>query len=158
MARGTSHAWFATGGASASRVWRTADGGRSWSVAETPIRAGSASAGVFSVAFRDALHGVAVGGDYKAPGGPGVKAAVTADGGATWSPAVGLTEYRSAVAYVKGSTNLIAAGPTGIDGSADGGRTWEPLGAIGYHALGAADGAAWAVGEGGRIGANMPGR
>ena len=152
VAQGEGNAWFGTGGASASRVWRTTDRGRTWAVAETPIRAGGTTSGVFSLAFRDATHGVAVGGDYKDADGPGVKAAVTDDGGATWSPAVGLTAYRSAVAFLDPST-LLAAGPTGLDRSADGGRTWAPLGAIGYHALAAAPGgAAWAVGDRGRVG------
>lgn len=153
ISQGTANAWFSTGGASASRVWRTADRGLSWSVAETPIRAGVAAAGIFSIAFRDAEHGVAVGGDYKDADGPGVKAAVTADGGKTWSSAVGLIAYRSAVAYLPGSSSLLAVGPTGSDLSADGGRTWHPLGAIGYHALSVGPGGmAWAVGDGGRIG------
>jgi photosystem II stability/assembly factor-like uncharacterized protein len=42
----------------------TDDGGRSWAVATTPLPAGP-SAGIFSVAFRDAKAGIVVGGDYK---------------------------------------------------------------------------------------------
>src|SRR5215217_5895779 len=61
---GQSHAWIGTGGAVKSRVLRTADGGRSWEVANTAFNAGS-SAGIFSIAFRDAKHGVIAGGDYR---------------------------------------------------------------------------------------------
>src|SRR6185295_20103032 len=61
---GKSHAWIGTGGAAKSRVLRTADGGRSWQVVDTPFAAGP-STGIFSIAFRDAKHGVIVGGDYR---------------------------------------------------------------------------------------------
>ena len=37
--------------------------GRTWTVSPTPVRADSAAAGIFSLAFSDAKHGVAVGGD-----------------------------------------------------------------------------------------------
>jgi photosystem II stability/assembly factor-like uncharacterized protein len=60
------HAWIATGGGPTARVWRTTNYGASWKVATTPITAGLASAGIFSLAFCDARHGVAVGGDYQA--------------------------------------------------------------------------------------------
>jgi photosystem II stability/assembly factor-like uncharacterized protein len=67
IVRGRSTAWFATGGASVSRVFRSDDRGRTWTVAPTPIAAGSPGAGIFSLAFLDERHGVAVGGDYKNP-------------------------------------------------------------------------------------------
>jgi photosystem II stability/assembly factor-like uncharacterized protein len=54
--------WFATGG-SAARVFHSGDRGLSWKVFETPILHGPASAGIFSIAFRDALHGIIAGGD-----------------------------------------------------------------------------------------------
>ena len=60
---GKSDAWIGVGAATKARVLRTHDRGRTWRVAETPLVAG-ASAGIFSVAFRDAKHGVIVGGDY----------------------------------------------------------------------------------------------
>ena len=65
--RGTREAWFGTGGLGGGRVFHSEDGGQTWSVAKTPIRHDSASAGIFSLAFSDALHGVAVGGDYMKP-------------------------------------------------------------------------------------------
>ena len=61
---GKSHAWIGTGAGVKARVLRTTDRGRTWTIAETPLIAG-ASAGIFSVAFRDAKHGVIVGGDYR---------------------------------------------------------------------------------------------
>ena len=76
--------WFGTGGASVSRVFHSGDHGKNWTVAEVPIAAGTASAGVFGVAFKDAKHGVAVGGDYRKPKERMVTIATTSDGGATW--------------------------------------------------------------------------
>jgi len=153
---GDQDAWFGTGGAAVSRVFRSFDRGRSWTVHETPIRAGVPSAGIFSLAFRDAKRGVAVGGDYKAPDVARTNVALTVDGGQTWSlprdtrPA----GYRSAVAFVPGAggPTLIAVGPTGTDVSTDDGKTWKGLGAPGFDAVGfAAVDAGRAVGDGGRI-------
>ena len=56
---GDRHAWIATGGTHA-RVLRSTDRGLSWEVAATPLISGKPSTGIFSIAFRDALHGVAV--------------------------------------------------------------------------------------------------
>jgi photosystem II stability/assembly factor-like uncharacterized protein len=150
---GRDHAWFGT---SASRVLRTADGGRTWSVAVTPLATGP-SAGIFSVAFRDARHGIVVGGDYRKEAERSDNAAVTRDGGATWTLVRGLSGFRSAVAYLPGATTptLVAVGPSGADVSYDDGLTWTPeaQAGSGLHAFGIAPERAvgWAVGEGGRI-------
>ena len=95
--------WFATGG-KVARVFHSADGGASWQVSETPIVHGAESAGIFSIAFRDARHGVIAGGDYKQPKQDGPNLAFTDDGGKTWtlSP-VHPQEYFSGVAYAAGS-------------------------------------------------------
>ena len=95
------HVWIGTGAASEARVLRSSDGGRTWAVAKTPLDAGP-SAGIFSIAFSDATHGIVVGGDYKAESVAGNNAAITTDGGATWTPMKGLSGFRSVVAYVPG--------------------------------------------------------
>jgi photosystem II stability/assembly factor-like uncharacterized protein len=76
--------WFATGGKTA-RVFHSPDRGRTWQVFDTPIFHGPDSAGIFSIAFRDALHGVIAGGDYKHPNDDGPDLAFTEDGGKTWT-------------------------------------------------------------------------
>ena len=63
---GKEDVWFATGG-SAARVFHSSDSGATWGVTETPIMHGAASEGIFSIAFRDPLHGVIAGGDYAHP-------------------------------------------------------------------------------------------
>ena len=91
--------WFATGGKTA-RVFHSGDRGQSWEVVDTPMVHGPDSAGIFSIAFRDAMHGVIAGGDYKHPNDDGPNLAFTDDGGKTWtlSPLHPLA-YFSAVAY-----------------------------------------------------------
>ena len=91
--------WFATGG-KVARVFHSGDRGQSWQVYETPMVHGPDSAGIFSIAFRDTLHGVIAGGDYKRPKEDGPNLAFTEDGGKTWtlSPMHPLA-YFSAVAY-----------------------------------------------------------
>ncbi len=91
--------WFATGG-SAARVFHSADRGQTWEVAGSPILHGPDSAGIFSIAFRDATHGVIAGGDYKHPDRDGPNLAFTTDGGKTWTLSqLRPLAYFSAVAY-----------------------------------------------------------
>ena len=151
VVRGASDAWFGTGGGASARVFRSTDRGRTWTVANIPIRAGNASSGVFSLAFRDAENGLAVGGDYKLADDPTANLAITSDGGRTWSAAAESrpSGFRSAVAFmpVGGGSTVLAVGPSGSDLSRDGGKTWSKLGPPGFHALERG----WAVGEDGRI-------
>jgi photosystem II stability/assembly factor-like uncharacterized protein len=153
------HVWFGTGAASEARVLRSSDGGRTWSVAKTPIAAGP-SAGIFSVAFSDANHGVIVGGDYKVESAAIDNAAVTSDGGAHWTLVKGLSGFRSVAARVAiGRTSFVAVGPSGADYSADGGRTWTPVAGPGFHAFSAASGKliGFGVGEKGSAAALLSG-
>jgi photosystem II stability/assembly factor-like uncharacterized protein len=149
------HVWVGTGAASRARVLRSADGGKTWTVADTPIASG-ASSGIFSIAFRDALHGVVVGGDYKREADAVDNVAVTQDGGVRWTRVAGLGGFRSVVAYLPGAKTptLIAVGPSGADLSTDDGRTWTPVAGEGYHAFSFAPrrGTGWGVGEKGKIG------
>ena len=154
---GTSHVWIASGGAAVARVYHSADRGQTWSVHETPLRAGVTSAGIFSVAFRDARHGVIAGGDYEKPSLRGRNLAATSDGGTTWTltdSAAAPVGYRSAVAFVPGAraNTLIAVGLTGTDESRDGGRTWTRVDSTAYNSAAfASEAAGWAVGPKGRI-------
>jgi photosystem II stability/assembly factor-like uncharacterized protein len=147
---GASRAWFATGGGERARVFATVDGGRSWRVSDTPIPSG-ASAGVYSLAFRDPWHGIAVGGDYAVPEAAPEAAATTRDGGRTWTTAKAAPgEYRSGAAWLRGDTAL-AVGPTGSDISRDGGRTWAEFDPGSFDAVLCVPGSCWASGEQGRV-------
>lgn len=130
---GKSHAWIGTGAGAKARVLRTSDRGRTWQVADTPLAA-APSAGIFSIAFRDAKHGVVVGGDYRKEQEAIDNLAVTNDGGVTWTIVKGLSGFRSVVAYVPGekTPTLIALGPAGGDYSTDDGRTWTKMEGPGF--------------------------
>ncbi len=91
--------WFATGG-KVARVFHSPDRGQTWQVFDTPIIHGSDSAGIFSIAFRDATHGVIAGGDYKHPNQDGPNLAFTNNRGKTWTLSdLKPQAYFSAVTY-----------------------------------------------------------
>ena len=148
--QGKSNVWFASGG-SAARVFRSTDRGRTWQVAATPITSGAESAGIFSIAFKDARHGIIAGGDYRKPEEAVNNVATTADGGRTWKLAGGARPkgYRSAVAYVR--SMIVAVGTSGSDSSTDGGNNWTGLDRENYNSVSFAAGAGWAAGPRGRI-------
>jgi len=150
---GKSHAWICTGAAAKSRVLHTSDGGRTWQVADTPIASGQSS-GIFSIAFRDAKHGVIAGGDYQKESEAVDNLAVTNDGGITWTLVKGLSGFRSVVAYVPGTRTLIAIGPSGGDYSTDDGRTWTAINGPGFDTFSFAPRkqTGWGAGAKGSIG------
>jgi len=150
---GKSHAWIGTGAAAKSRVLRTADGGRTWQVADTPL-ASAASAGIFSITFRDEKHGVIAGGDYRKEQEAVDNLAVTNDGGVTWTLVKGLSGFRSVVAFVPGTKTLVALGPSGGDYSTDDGRTWTPITGPGFDTFSFVPGKqiGWGGGDKGKIG------
>ena len=156
---GSRDAWFATGGSAAARVFHSKDRGRTWSVATTPIRNDGPSAGIFSLAFADARHGIAVGGDYSKDKEDRQNVALTSDGGRTWSaPASpGPKGFRSAVAGLPGRKLWVATGSSGSDASADGGKSWKLFDSGAYNAMSfVAGGDGWAVGPQGRIARFVP--
>ena len=150
---GTRDVWFGTGGKDGARVFHSADGGAAWTVARTPVRNDAAAAGIFSLAFSGALHGIAVGGDYSKPADAAHNIAVTFDGGKTWSEPSGTAPrgFRSAVVSLPGKT-WIAAGTSGSDISTDDGSTWKPFDDGNYNAAAfASSTAGFAVGPKGRV-------
>ena len=114
VVRGRNDAWFATGGENGARVFRSEDGGKTWQAARVAM-GGLKSAGIFSLAFTSEKHGIAVGGDYAKPAERRSTAAITEDGGKTWTVVEGgAGGYRSAVVYVPGNLT-IAVGTSGAD-------------------------------------------
>jgi photosystem II stability/assembly factor-like uncharacterized protein len=135
-------------GTSKGRVLRTRDL-VTWQSAQTPMASGNDSSGVFSVAFRDQKHGIAVGGDYRKPGEATGTAAYTSDGGEHWSVPRKLPHgYRSAVAWDASEQAWITVGGNGSDISYDDGVTWQWLDSGNWNALSLP----WAVGPNGQIG------
>lgn len=112
--QGTSNVWFGTGG-KAARVFRSMDRGKTWTAADTPIVHGNESSGIFSISFRDALHGLIAGGDYQHPEKGEANLAYTEDGGGTWKLAgIQPQSYFSAIGYLNPSVpnGLLALGST----------------------------------------------
>jgi len=150
VTNGTQDVWFGTGGAKVARIFHSKNRGRDWTVVPTPLAAGTESAGVFSIAFRDPTHGMIVGGDYKKPGETGATAAITADAGQTWNPLDRLVPYRSAVAWAK--DQWVVVGTSGSNYSRDNGATWIALDRNNYNSVAfTASGEGWAAGPAGRI-------
>ncbi|MFI1168974.1 WD40/YVTN/BNR-like repeat-containing protein [Streptomyces sp. NPDC020801] len=154
VAAGPHDVWLATGGGARARVLHSADRGLNWSATDTPIPAGDPAKGVFALAFRDRVHGLAVGGDYR-PGRTSPRAsATTPDGGRTWRPSVTPPPaYRSGAAWLPHTrAAALAVGPTGTDLTTDGGRTWRTVDNGSYDTVDcASDGGCWAAGEQGRV-------
>jgi hypothetical protein len=150
----SANAWFGTGGVLGGRVYSSWDMGRTWTAAQATIRHDSAAAGVFSLAFHDAKHGYAAGGDYKKQGEAESVFAETTDGGLTWHDLPGPAGYRSAVAVH--DHHVFVTGPSGSEFRlAVKGKQWKPIAGEGFHALGISrNGNAkvvWACGSNGRI-------
>jgi photosystem II stability/assembly factor-like uncharacterized protein len=140
--------YFATGGGAAARVFHSPDLGNTWTVSETPVASGTASAGIFSLACHG-RHLVAVGGDFQEPTRASRNTAVSDDGGQTWKLAVVPPGgYRSAVGGYAGG--YVAVGPSGTEISKDGSR-WEPTGVVNLNAVAFDDGQVWAVGPNGSV-------
>ena len=151
---GERDAWFATGGPGAARVFHSSDRGRTWTVATTPIRNDGPSAGIFSLAFADARHGIAVGGDYSKDKEDRQNIALTSDGGASWTAprGTGPMGFRSAVTFLPARKLWIVTGTSGSDVSGDDGKTWKLFDSGAYNAMSfVPTGEGWAVGPQGRI-------
>jgi photosystem II stability/assembly factor-like uncharacterized protein len=153
---GTDNAWFGTGGGSVARVFYSADRGRTWSVAETPI-AGGPTSGIFGITFWDTLNGVAVGGDHTKRFERSQNVIRSRDGGRTWTVVGGAEPpgCRYGVAHVLGAAGplLVATGPSGWGYSRDEGASWTAIDTLSYNTLGgvAGSGTLWAAGVEGRI-------
>jgi photosystem II stability/assembly factor-like uncharacterized protein len=150
ITHGKNNVWFCTGGAETARVFHSEDRGRHWTVSETPILAGIDSAGIFSIAFRDPTHGMIVGGDYRKANDAGATAAITRDGGKTWTLIDRPFPFRSGVAWAK--DRWVVVGTSGSNSCQDDGATWKQLDHNNYNSVAfTATGQGWAVGPKGRI-------
>jgi photosystem II stability/assembly factor-like uncharacterized protein len=152
--QGSSNAWIATGGGKEARVFRSTDRGRTWSVSSSGLPGGT-SAGLFGIAFADALHGLAVGGDYAIARGPSDRALRTSDGGITWVGAGsnapdGVT---TGLAFVPNSSpaTFVAVGAHGTAITRDFGASWTYGDTLTYWGISVAGNTAWAAGPRGRV-------
>lgn len=149
-----SHVVFVTGGPEA-RVFHSADSGRTWTAAETPVSHGNASSGIFSIARPDvevpsAL--VVVGGDYQDPRRASAIAATSLDWGKTWKLSPHQPGgFRSAVASLDIFT-FVTVGPNGEEMSIDQGAHWKHTDSLNLNAVAILDvDYGWAVGPNGTV-------
>ncbi|HUR93356.1 MAG TPA: hypothetical protein VMY76_02150 [Gemmatimonadales bacterium] len=160
--QGQENAWIVTGGAEKARVLATTDGGNTWRSYNTPVEQGTPASGIFSVAFRDALHGViAAGAIVEHPEVRNRNFAVSSDGGKTWkrvsnAPLPGAIYGLSYTAgHDRGPFNrgVVVTGPGGAAWSPNEGETWTKLpGVTNYWAVAfASPEVGWLVGTEGRI-------
>ncbi len=154
VANAAGDAWIGTGSAATPRVLHSTDRGRRWSATTVPLVAG-AGAGVTGLAFRDRVHGVAVGGVISGTA-TGARVARTNDGGATWTtagePPTSGALYGVAYGVAGGRPVWIAVGPGGAVWSGDEGATWTLLDAAPYWSVDFGGGSvAWLAGPRGRI-------
>jgi hypothetical protein len=129
---------IATGGTSGAHLV-TASGagelGMIYDAPSVPVGHATESSGIFSVGYNhnpydhgSPLHGVAVGGDYKAPDDRSASAAYSLPDGRHWHASTTQPHgYRSAVAYDAPTKTWITVGPNGTDISTDDGRNWRAL-------------------------------
>ena len=95
--------------------------------------------GGFSLDFADARHGIVWGGNWEAKEDNTARAAVTSDGGETWTLlADGAGPgYGSSVRYRPGSSGqqlALVGTPGGVDVSDDGGTTWRHVSDSSFYA------------------------
>ena len=120
-------------GGNKARVLISKDFGDNWSIVETPLLHGSGSKGIYSIAFKDELNGVAVGGNWENPECDSSKI-YTNNGGQTWYLSEGIQDFRSCVTYIQDDT-YISTGTSGTDISYNGGKSWKLLDSIGFNAI-----------------------
>jgi photosystem II stability/assembly factor-like uncharacterized protein len=144
-----------TGAGASARLLRSDDRGVSWRAYETPITDGTLSSGIASVSFLNKMEGFAFGLELSGDDAELYNAAMTRDGGATWTvlPSPQLPDVYGG-AHVPGTDGpmLVAVGPKGIDYSPDGGQHWTSLSKLDHWGVAFSDPFnGWATGPGGRI-------
>lgn len=125
---------IATGGLK-SRIWFSEDEGKSWLRIPVPILQGTDSRGIFSLFIQD-KNWVVAGGDYKSDTLKKDHIFISSDEGKTWIfPQKPTGGYRECVGS-SGIQSLLAAGPSGVDFSQDGGKNWSLIsGQKGFHVI-----------------------
>ena len=123
---GKKSVFIATGGKT-SRVFFSPDKGKNWQSVAPPIIQGESATGIFSLSANNKSEITIVGGDYQRDTLKVNHVFYTLDGGKNWKyPQSPTRGYRECVEFIN-PTVAIAVGPTGIDVTNDGGKSWEPL-------------------------------
>ncbi|MEM6763837.1 MAG: oxidoreductase [Bacteroidota bacterium] len=132
------HTWVVTG-ASAARVFYSADRGENWEVYDSPIQQGGQMTGIFSADFHGPTTGILFGGDWENQEDNHANKAVTIDGGKNWQLVADGAEpgYRSCVQYQPHTNgkSVWAVGMLGMSYSPDGGKQWVEINRENYYTI-----------------------
>lgn len=119
-----------------------------------PLIQGKSTTGANSIAVRDSLTYIVVGGDFTTEDSTTLNCALTFDGGMNWElPLIPPHGYRSCVEHLSGNT-WICCGLNGVDITNDNGKTWTVISKESFHTCRKAknDHSVYFSGNGGRIG------
>lgn len=114
---------IATGGAKA-RVFQS-KGGKRWGHADSGLRHGNESSGIFSLSVRG-NRAVVIGGDYLKPDESKNNAAWSTDGGKSFTLSESLVPHKACVRFID-DQRVLAVGRTGVMTSFDAGKTWKTI-------------------------------
>ena len=147
-------AWIVMSNPERGRLLHTRDYGATWAIDTLPITTRD-GVGPQAVSFRDSRNGLVLGGGYNSQP-TDVLAAISRDGGATWTPRARPPQRRGiwGGVFVPGTNRpiIVAVGPDGIAVSRDEAATWMQLDTFNYWSVGfSSPRAGWAVGMNGRI-------
>ncbi len=152
---GFENVWIGSGGGFKSQIYMSQDAGLNWRTIDAPLRNSISSGGVFSIAFKDDLNGVAVGGDYKEDKNKIGNCAISDDGGLSWIPIQEKQPagFRSCVAWNDFMKYYLTTGTSGSDYSIDDGKTWTWINNNSFNSIGISkkDGSCFMVGDKGAI-------
>jgi photosystem II stability/assembly factor-like uncharacterized protein len=139
------NAWFGTGGKTLSRVFSTANQGKSWRVTNTPIVSGKQMTGIFSIDFYDENVGIVAGGNWENVFEKDSAMAITSDGGINWNliEPYANAGFVSCVQFVPESKGMglvtlkgrARGGESSMSYSSDFGNTWQVFSNSNYLAI-----------------------
>lgn len=121
-------------GAAAARVLTTNDAGKTWMSADSHVRRGNQSSGIFSIAVHSTGAAVAVGGDYMSPDIDTKTYAWRATADSAWQTGSSKLPHKACVRFLT-SRHVVCVGRTGVAISRDAGRTWKHVSDESFYAM-----------------------